>query len=225
MHLRQFLFQMDLQLTFEKYYRLGYLGEIEHVVDPARYVRQTSPFVNCPPGFIRDVRYESSKVPCPRDRELIESLGAIVGLYAQMFNFAGPARTREERLQIESAFRTIQIFLENERAAMRHKKLWCEFEDVKKAVLVMAKASKTGKRGQERFAREWRDWWTEKQGNMSIQLYDAFRCFGPDEKDFCKDAIYEAMAAILIDLGFESTSLKSLPQALLRRRTKALKST
>jgi hypothetical protein len=197
-------------------------------LDPRPYVLATPPFDESRPGQLWDEeKYRA--VPCPQRDQLAGELADILAGYAKLYIHGIHRRLRDERHQIERALGTLQTFLERQGAPRRHKRLLGRLDDV--AAGITALADRVYERGVARpwevkLDREWRDWWTEQQGHLVVQLYDAFQRHGPAPQDFPRASIYRGMAEILKALGLEPTlgpkAHKDLPLALRKRHYKAL---
>jgi hypothetical protein len=227
----QFLDRISAQVTLEKLRQQDFIrpdgrrpfDEMPDF-DPRPSLLATRPFQESQPGELRDIR-KARAVPCPQRDQLVDELSVILAGYGKLYIYGIDRRLFDERHQIMKALETLQMFLERQGAPRRHKKLWCQLDDLANGIKPLAEEAYAQGRGgpsEVTVEREWRDWWTEQQRNMVIPLYDTFQLYGPAREDFPRESIYHSMAAILEDLGFEPDSYEGLPTALRKRHNKAL---
>jgi hypothetical protein len=187
------------------------------------FLVDTAPFAECPPGHIWDVRERRSKewkrILCPKREALLQSLAIILAEYGMLYAQVIELRPADERYELKNAIRTIQLFLEGQSAPRRHKKLWCQFEAIAQGLETLAQGAYAHP------GREQQDWIRGWRKRLTRLLYDAFRAYGPARDLYCDDAIFHALAAILIPLRLENGDSVSIVAARLAKRWAAARIT
>jgi hypothetical protein len=213
----QFLIQMTANVLLELNRRHDAWSLKIPDVDPIPYLRNTPPFANAPIGHILDVRKPHKPVPCPQVDCLIELLAAIAAKHGKRYVKAMQFRFLDERYERKKALKLWCQFLEAQDARRRHKKTW---ELFRKAATRLVRLSEQAYKDRD-LDQDWFRWLQAWYHDLTVDLFDAFRKYGPPRRAYPNVAVYHAIATILNSLCLETYDLEPLAQRIRVRCYKA----